>query len=63
VLAAVLTPTPDAASMMLMLVPLVVLYYVSVTLAYFFGPKVEPEPKPDSKPEPKPPSDKLAKKG
>jgi sec-independent protein translocase protein TatC len=55
VLAAVLTPTPDAGSMMLMLVPLVVLYYASVALAYFFGPKVEPEPKPE-------PSDKLAKK-
>jgi len=41
VIAAVLTPTPDAGSMMLMLVPLVVLYYVSVALAYFFGPKVE----------------------
>ena len=41
VLAAVLTPTPDAGSMMLMLVPLVALYYASVALAYFFGPKPE----------------------
>jgi sec-independent protein translocase protein TatC len=41
VIAAVLTPTPDAGSMLLMLVPLVVLYYASVALAYFFGPKVE----------------------
>jgi sec-independent protein translocase protein TatC len=41
VLAAVLTPTPDAGSMLLMLVPLVVLYYASVLLAYLFGPKAE----------------------
>jgi sec-independent protein translocase protein TatC len=39
VISAVLTPTPDAGSMLLMLVPLVVLYYISVALAYFFGPK------------------------
>lgn len=39
VISAVLTPTPDAGSMLLMLVPLVVLYYVSVALAYAFGPK------------------------
>jgi len=43
VLAAVLTPTPDAGSMLLMLVPLVGLYYVSVGLAYAFGPKPEGE--------------------
>jgi sec-independent protein translocase protein TatC len=41
VLAAVLTPTADAGSMLLMLVPLIVLYYLSVVLAYFFGPKVD----------------------
>ncbi|HET8935076.1 MAG TPA: twin-arginine translocase subunit TatC [Polyangiales bacterium] len=39
VISAVLTPTPDAGSMLLMLVPLVVLYYASVGLAYLFGPK------------------------
>jgi sec-independent protein translocase protein TatC len=39
ILSALLTPTPDAGSMMLMLVPLVVLYYASVLLAYLFGPK------------------------
>jgi len=38
-LSAVLTPTPDAGSMLLMLVPLVTLYYFSVLLAFFFGPK------------------------
>jgi len=31
---------------MMMLVPLVVLYFVSVFLAYLFGPKVTAEPKP-----------------
>jgi len=41
VLAAVLTPTPDAGSMLLMLVPLIVLYYLSVLLAYLFGPKAD----------------------
>jgi sec-independent protein translocase protein TatC len=39
VLAAVLTPTPDAGSMLLMMAPLIVLYYFSVLLAYLFGPK------------------------
>jgi len=39
VISAVLTPTPDVGSMLLMLVPLVVLYYLSVVLAYVFGPK------------------------
>lgn len=40
VLAALLTP-PDVTSQMAMLVPLVILYYLSVGLAYLFGPKVE----------------------
>jgi sec-independent protein translocase protein TatC len=44
IIAAVLTP-PDVGSQMLMLVPLVVLYFMSVGLAYLFGPKVEPEAK------------------
>jgi sec-independent protein translocase protein TatC len=44
VLAAVLTP-PDVGSMLMMLGPLVALYYMSVGVAYFIGPKVqEPEP-------------------
>lgn len=46
IIAAVLTP-PDVGSQMLMLVPLVVLYFMSVGLAYLFGPKVEPEAKAD----------------
>lgn len=39
VVSAVLTPTPDAASMLLMMTPLVILYFFSVGLAYLFGPK------------------------
>ena len=39
VVAAVLTPTPDAGSMLLMMTPLIVLYYFSVGLAYLFGDK------------------------
>jgi sec-independent protein translocase protein TatC len=35
VLAAILTPTQDALSMLLLLAPLVGLYYVSVVIAYF----------------------------
>jgi sec-independent protein translocase protein TatC len=46
VLAAVLTP-PDVGSMMLMLAPLVALYYLSVGVAYFLGPKVEAEAESD----------------
>ncbi|HET6336313.1 MAG TPA: twin-arginine translocase subunit TatC [Polyangiales bacterium] len=46
IIAAVLTP-PDVGSQLMMLVPLVVLYFMSVGLAYLFGPKVEPEPKAD----------------
>jgi sec-independent protein translocase protein TatC len=40
VIAALLTP-PDVGSMTMMLVPLIVLYFLSVVLAYFFGPKPE----------------------
>jgi sec-independent protein translocase protein TatC len=39
ILAALLTP-PDVGSQMMMLVPLVVLYFLSVGLAFLFGPKV-----------------------
>jgi sec-independent protein translocase protein TatC len=44
VLAAILTP-PDVGSQMMMMVPLVALYFVSVGIAYFIGPK-PPEPEP-----------------
>jgi sec-independent protein translocase protein TatC len=43
VLAAVLTP-PDVGSMLMMLGPLVLLYYIGVGIAYLIGPKVEPSP-------------------
>ena len=46
-LAAVLTPTADAFSMMLMMAPLIILYYLAVGLAYLFGPKPEAEAKPE----------------
>lgn len=38
VIAAILTPTPDIATMMLVMVPLVVLYYLGILFAYLFGP-------------------------
>ncbi len=41
VIAALLTP-PDVGSQMMMLVPLVVLYYLSVGVAYVLGPKPTP---------------------
>jgi sec-independent protein translocase protein TatC len=48
VIAAVLTP-PDVGSMMMMLGPLLVLYYLSVGVAYLIGPKVEaPEAEPET---------------
>jgi sec-independent protein translocase protein TatC len=39
VLSAVLTPSGDAGTMLLVLVPLVVLYYIGILFAYLFGPK------------------------
>jgi sec-independent protein translocase protein TatC len=39
VLAALLTPTADAFTMLLMLGPLLALYYFAVGLAFLFGPK------------------------
>lgn len=37
VIAAILTPTPDVVNQLLMAVPLVVLYEISVVAVYFFG--------------------------
>jgi sec-independent protein translocase protein TatC len=37
IVAAVLTPTPDAASQLMMAVPLMFLYGISIGVAYFFG--------------------------
>jgi sec-independent protein translocase protein TatC len=38
VVAAILTP-PDVLTQIMMAVPLIILYYLSVLFAYFFGPK------------------------
>ena len=38
VVAAILTPTPDVATMMLVMVPLIVLYYLGILFAFLFGP-------------------------
>lgn len=44
IVAAVLTPTPDAASQMMMAVPLLVLYALSIGVAWSFGrPRPQPE--------------------
>jgi len=48
VLSALLTP-PDIGSQMLMIIPLIVLYFASVGVAYFVGPPVEPDPDQDPK--------------
>jgi sec-independent protein translocase protein TatC len=45
ILAAVLTPSPDVGSMMMMMTPLVVLYFAAVGVAYLIGPKVAKEEK------------------
>ncbi|HEX2677274.1 MAG TPA: twin-arginine translocase subunit TatC [Polyangiales bacterium] len=49
IIAAILTP-PDVASQMMMMVPLVTLYFLSVGIAYFLGPKPPPDPERDPEP-------------
>jgi sec-independent protein translocase protein TatC len=46
ILSAILTPTPDAYTMLLMMVPIQILYELSIWLVRFFGKKktLEPEP-------------------
>jgi sec-independent protein translocase protein TatC len=46
VLSAILTPTPDAYSMLLMMGPVQILYELSIWLVRFFGKKKIPEPEP-----------------
>jgi sec-independent protein translocase protein TatC len=41
IIAAVLTPSPDVGSQLMMMTPLVVLYFAAVFIAYLIGPKVE----------------------
>jgi sec-independent protein translocase protein TatC len=45
-MAALLTPTPDAYTMLLMMVPMQALYEVSIWLVRIFGKKKIPEPEP-----------------
>jgi sec-independent protein translocase protein TatC len=47
IVAAVLTPGPDAASQFLMATPLVILYVISIGVAYFFGRPRTTETTPD----------------
>jgi len=44
ILSAILTPTPDAYSMLLMMIPIQVLYELSIWLVKIFGKKKAPEP-------------------
>src|SRR5438552_3032951 len=43
IIAAVLTPSPDVGSQLMMMTPLVLLYFAAVGIAYLIGPKPEPE--------------------
>jgi sec-independent protein translocase protein TatC len=45
-LSAILTPTPDAYTMLLMMIPMQVLYELSIWLVKIFGKKKAPEPEP-----------------
>jgi sec-independent protein translocase protein TatC len=46
IMSAVLTPTPDAYTMLLMMIPMQILYEVSIWLVRIFGKKMDPEPEP-----------------
>lgn len=50
ILAAVLTPSGDAGTMLLVMLPLVVLYYISIVFAYIVGPR-PPKPTKDDEEE------------
>lgn len=52
IVAAVLTPTPDVYSQVMLALPLVGLYFVAVFLAFLFGPKKKGEPEPEKKLDP-----------
>ncbi len=64
VVSAILTPTPDAVNQILMAAPMVVLYEVSIWVAYFFGKKKRAPETDDNLPEPvedaEPPVDETA---
>jgi sec-independent protein translocase protein TatC len=44
VISALITPTPDAYTMMLMMVPIQILYELSIWLVKLFGKKSAPAP-------------------
>lgn len=46
ILSAILTPTPDAYTMLLMMIPIQTLYELSIWLVKIFGKKKAPEPEP-----------------
>jgi sec-independent protein translocase protein TatC len=46
ILSAILTPTPDAYTMLLMMVPIQILYEISVWIVKIFGKKKAPAPEP-----------------
>lgn len=48
VIAAILTPSGDAGTMLLVLIPLVALYYLAIIFAWMVGPKPPVEPKPET---------------
>lgn len=48
VAAAILTPSGDAPTMLLVLLPLVALYYLAIIFAWMVGPKPPPEEKPET---------------
>ncbi len=65
ILAAILTPSTDVYSQVMLALPLVALYYVAVVLAYFFGPKTARKwrsagPAPDDTPAVLPPEKQAA---
>lgn len=62
VLAAVLTPSGDAGTMMLVLIPLVVLYYLAIAIAFVVGPRPPKEPAPEPETPAKPAGAAGAKK-
>jgi sec-independent protein translocase protein TatC len=51
IIAAVLTPSPDVGSQLMMMTPLIVLYFAAVGIAYLIGPKVADEPEAKATPE------------
>jgi sec-independent protein translocase protein TatC len=47
-ISALLTPSPDVGSMLMMMTPLVVLYFAAIGIAYLVGPKAPKDQDDDS---------------